>query len=449
MLESLPTPLVFLLGAAIALLLHTLGRSLLKRSSGNKRPSPLTPPPLSDLPPHTTPPRDSSQFFTAPHSPTPAPHPSPNTISSATTPAPSSEPVGVLTLMEEKYQKHHQNSVNDLTTRQEAIDAMVQPINQGLRELRVCLTEMQTSYTQTHKELSNTYADMRHEFQNIFSKTAHMGSWGEIQLQKVMEYAGLTEQIDFELQPELITPTGTSRPDAIVNLPQGGCIIIDAKTPMEQYLIATGVEADRKSNDYQQAIKKHIKALRQHINLLSKKEYTGDLRRHSGGDVITPQFVVLFVPLEGLYGLALEHHINIFEEACEKGIIIATPSSLLALLKTTALILREHDMLNHGREISRIAQSLMESFSQHTDHLGKLGRQFGKTLECYNQAVKSFDEGLLPQARELQGHGAGQHHVLVPAGTLHKVPRPPQDYSLANSSEKMDSNTVTPISRSS
>lgn len=327
----------------------------------------------------------------------------------------------LMPLMEERYLKHQQHAEQNLSERHNKIASLVEPIRSSLEEMNRQRQKMETSLKHEYKDVREACHSMQKQFTEIFSKNHKKGAWGEIQLRKIIEMAGLLEHVDFDLQPSLSPGTNKkSRPDALIRLPQNKCLIIDAKAPTEHFVKAREIE-HQDTTAFKKASKKHIDNLRTHIKKLSGKSY---FKTVAGchDELISAEFVVMFVPLEGLYALALEEHINLFEEASNQGVILSTPSSLLALMKTVAFIWQEHSITTHSAEINRKSLELMNSLDPLAQHLDELGKNLDKTIRSYNRSVHFFNEELQPCTRDLQNLGV-QKKSTTDLQPIERVPK--------------------------
>ena len=316
----------------------------------------------------------------------------------------------LLAIMEERHKRHHQAleeryniSEKNLSARQNQVASLVTPIQNQLQNIHTQMSQLEATRQDAYLGLKTACESMQKQFMEVFSKTSKKGSWGEIHLRNIIEMAGLTEHVDFDLQPSFPGKEQHSRPDALIKLPQKKCIIVDSKAPLEHFLQARELEC-QDPEAFKKATTQHIKNLREHIRNLAKKPYLKDLSNYQG-DYVSAEFIVMFVPLEGLYALALEHHVRLFEEASLHGIIISTPSSLLALMKTIAFIWQEHDITNHSREIISMSTSLMDSLTQLSEHLFGLGKNLEKSVSSYNGCVKAFKNDLMPKTASLSNLG--------------------------------------------
>jgi DNA recombination protein RmuC len=236
------------------------------------------------------------------------------------------------------------------------------------------------------------------------------GRWGEIQLRRVVELAGMLNHCDFfEQQQEK-----EFRPDLLVRLPAGRQIVIDAKVPLEAYLDAIQ-EQDDKTKQFK--FKEHARQVRAHIFQLSKKAYWEQFQP-------TPEFVILFLPSETIFSAALEHDPTLIEIGAEEGVIIATPSTLIALLRTVAYGWKQENLSAHAQKVSDLAHDLYKRLLDMSSHFSKMGRSLTSAVEAYNKGVGSLEARVLPVARKFQDLGAASSSLEIePLEGVDKIPR--------------------------
>ena len=216
------------------------------------------------------------------------------------------------------------------------------------------------------------------------------GSWGQIHLKRVVELSGLLNNCDFFEQKSAIHEDKVYRPDLIIRLPGKKQIIVDAKTPIEAYLDAQ----DKQDENRAQKLKSHALNLKKHINELSSKQYFSKFD-------FTPEYVILFLPAEAILSSAVSIEPTLLEMAAAKNIIIATPTTLIAILKTIAHIWKESEMSKNAHEIAKLGKELYERLQTMHSHFWKLGRNLSTSVDAYNQAIASLNSRVLVSAKKL------------------------------------------------
>jgi DNA recombination protein RmuC len=241
------------------------------------------------------------------------------------------------------------------------------------------------------------------------------GEWGEVQLKRCVELAGMTEHVDFTLQTTLQGEDGLLRPDAIVMLPAGRKVVIDSKVPLDAYLEV--LEAEDESSRRGELIR-HARQVRDHISKLASKRYQDQF---ASGD--TPDFVVCFMPSEAALHAAFEAEPNLYDYALEQKILIATPTTLVGLLRTVELGWRQERIAAEAQEIAGAANELYGRMGTFLQHLSKSGRQLSSAVNAYNSAVASAESRVMPSLRRFQELGAARGEELESPKAIDGAPR--------------------------
>ncbi|WP_240624958.1 DNA recombination protein RmuC [Kocuria tytonicola] len=227
--------------------------------------------------------------------------------------------------------------------------------------------------------------------------TTARGAWGEMQLRRVVEAAGMTRHVDFTEQTVRSTDTGVQRPDMVVNLPGAQSVVVDAKAPMSAYLDAQAVPADGSPENEQrraQLLAAHAKALRSHVNTLGTKKYWS-------AEENSPELVMCFVPVESALAAALDADATLLDHAARSNVALVSPVSLLASLKAVAFSWRQATLTDNARELYRLSRELYDRMGAVGKHLSDMGGSLRRSVEGYNKLVGSLESRVLPSARKI------------------------------------------------
>ncbi len=301
-----------------------------------------------------------------------------------------------LQLANENFQKFNTTATHDLNTLVQPLKENLTKYEKSLRQLELDRKEDYTSIKQEMTAVSQSNVNLRLETDRLkqaLQKPKVRGRWGEIQLNNVLELAGMTEHIDFEMEQMFDAPAGKKRPDAIVKLPGEKCIVIDAKTPLEAYL--KGIEAGNESEEQKKHFETHAKQLRNQIKVLSNSNYQNVVPN-------TLDFVVMFIPGESFYSVAMQYDPSLFDHALKHQVMITTPTSLVVLLKVIALNWQQEKLTENAKDIAAIGQELYERLANFNDHLRAHGRLLDKSIASFNKAVGSLESRVLPSTRKFE-----------------------------------------------
>jgi DNA recombination protein RmuC len=306
------------------------------------------------------------------------------------------------------------SAAGELGTRTEEIKRSLDPIAQSLRRVGEEVARLEQDRRMTHGQMRQMFESMSAEVGRLRDQTGTLvsalkrpqvrGAWGEMQLRNCVAAANMTEHVDFASQMSVSGSEGRLRPDLVVHLPAERDIVVDAKVPMDAYLRA--LEAADEGQQ-QQLLRQHGRQTRQHIDALASKSYHAQLAE-------SPEFVVMFIPNEGIYCAALEAEPTLLEHGAAKGVLIATPTTLIALLHATYYGWRQEKIAESAREIAAAGRELHKRIVTFLDPYAKLGRRLSSAVDAYNQGVGSLDARVLPQLRRLEEAGAGSEKP-VPA----------------------------------
>ena len=331
-----------------------------------------------------------------------------------------------LALADQKLATKKAEAAADLDERKKAIETLVAPLAEMLGKLESRTTEIEKSRVDAYSRLDEQIQLLAKATETLKDKTTSLttalegsqvrGRWGEIALRNIAELAGMTEHCDFEEQATLAEG---GRPDMTVNLPGGRLIAIDAKAPLTAYLEAS--EA-RTRADRDAALDRHVRDIRNHVRKLSGRDYAAALVAERGAEI---DLVVMFLPGDAFLGEAFRRAPDLQVEALRSKVLIATPTTLVALLRTVAIYWQQQSLADNAQAIADTARELYERASKFAEELSSVGRGLSSALDAYNRAVGSFDRRLIPLARRLEEMRIADHskRSLEAPAEVSEVPR--------------------------
>ncbi|MDD2324808.1 MAG: DNA recombination protein RmuC [Alphaproteobacteria bacterium] len=314
-----------------------------------------------------------------------------------------------LQMAEGKLQQREQAATATLDKKTVAIDAMIKPVEETLKAVNTQLQALEVKREGAYRELAEMVVASRESQTLLRKETSQLlqalrvptgrGRWGELQLQRILEMTGMSVHAhDFSTQTTVANEDGNIRPDVVVSLPGERCVIIDSKVPLSAYLdsVQTSDEAVRET-----ALKHHARQVREHIKTLGSKAYWEKIDG-------TPEFVVLFLPGEHFLSAALDYDSELMEYSTRSKVVLATPMTLIALLRTVAYGWRQEKMRESMVEMVEAGRKLHAALMVFARHMGDMGSRLGGAVEFYNKMVASFDRNVISKARKFEESGAIQ-----------------------------------------
>ncbi len=299
-------------------------------------------------------------------------------------------------------------------------DSLVKPIRESLDKVDTKIVALENARKEAYGSLSEqlkglalTSASLQSETTKLsrsLRSTSTAGRWGELQLQRVVELAGMVENVDFIQQ----SAVGEVRPDMIIRLPGGKSIAVDAKAPMQAFLEA--LEASDENVRKAKFIE-HARVVRGHIDALGNKSYWKNIQP-------SPEFVVLFIPGEAFYSAALRYEPDLFERGTAVGVILASPATLIALLKAAAYGWKQEALSKNADDIRKLGLELHERVAAVAENLDLLGQRLTQSVTAYNSTVSSVEGRILVTGRKLEKLGAGSEKKITEPRLIDEVPKP-------------------------
>jgi len=320
-----------------------------------------------------------------------------------------------------EFQRH---ATTDLEGRHKAIDALVQPLRESLTRVDSKLQEVERGRVSTHAQVAEqmrALAQAQHLLQTETGRLARAlrspnvrGQWGELQLRRVLENAGLVEGSHYELKESTQTEGGRLTPDAVIKLPGGKNVVVDAKVPLTAYLEAAEAENDQ-ARDLK--LRDHARQVKDHVNRLANKTYWAHFQP-------APDIVVMFIPGESLLTSALQADAALLEYSMSKGVMLASPLTLIALLRAIAYGWQQETVARNAQEISDLGRQLYDRIAKLAEHFDTVGRSLAKAVQAYNGAVGTLESRVLVTARRLKDKGVTAPSEFAEPAMVDHTPRP-------------------------
>lgn len=328
-----------------------------------------------------------------------------------------------LKLAQENLKQFQIQAKGELDQKEKAVENLVKPIKEALQkteqQIHAMEKERQAAYGSLSKHLetmAQTQRSLQNETRNLVNALRRpevRGQWGEMTLKRLAELAGMVEHCDFAEQVQVKTDEGVLRPDMMVRMPDGRNIVVDAKTPLDAYI--TAVEKDN-PEERQQALERHARQLRERVRELAGKAYWKQFAN-------TPDFVVLFIPGDQFLSAALDIDKGLLEEALANKVILATPTSFVALLRAVAYGWRQQSLAENAEKIRQVGEELYGRLVTFSEHLGKVGKSLETGVAHYNKAIGSFDSRIMPSVRKFSEMGIEKPKEVASHAPIEKAVR--------------------------
>jgi len=331
-----------------------------------------------------------------------------------------------LQLARERLARQQSDASQSLKERETAIESLVQPIRDALARTEAQIQAIERDRIDSFATIK-TQMEVLAGGQNLLSRETRnlvtalrrpdvRGQWGEITLRRLVELSGMTLHVDFTEQKQHSTDAGVIRPDMIVHMPEQREIVVDVKTPLDAYLSA--VEAQNEEERGLQ-LRRHAQIVGARVRELSSKQYWSQFER-------SPDFVVLFLPGDQFLTAALQENPGLIDDSLRQNVMLATPTSLVALLKTVAYGWRQTVLADNAAEIRRLGEDVYKRLAVFGEHLGRLGKSLGSSVDAFNKAVGSLEQQVMPAARRFPDLGlrvSREIEPIEPVANLARIPR--------------------------
>ncbi|MEN7343588.1 MAG: DNA recombination protein RmuC [Pseudomonadota bacterium] len=329
-----------------------------------------------------------------------------------------------LKLAEQNLKAQHEKADHLLAQREKSVEGLVKPIEAALKRSETQIAALEKARSEAYGGITEQLLNMQKMTTNLQSETRNLitalrrpevrGQWGEITLRRLVEMAGMVEHCDFVEQDTVRDEEGKAlRPDLIVRMPDQRELVVDVKTPLDAYLSAVEAADDATRTEH---LKRHERKVRERINELAKKSYWSQFKN-------SPEFVILFIPGDQFLTAALNENPSLIDDALRQNIILATPTSFVALLKAVAYGWNQLALAENAEQIRTLAIDLHSRLGAFTGHLAKIGRQLDGSVKAYNQAVGSMERNVLPGARKFVELGIPAKKALDDIPALETRPR--------------------------
>ena len=315
-------------------------------------------------------------------------------------------------------------ALRNLSEREKSVETMLAPVREALQKTHEQIARIEKDRAESFGALRNSLESvtlgqvaLQRETRNLVTALRRpevRGQWGEMTLKRLAELAGMVEHCDFVEQVHVPGEDGALRPDMIVNMPDGRQLVVDVKTPLDAYLSAAEATTDE---DRALALRRHALAVQERVRQLAQKAYWSQFE-HS------PDFVVLFIPGDQFLSAAVAELPNLLEDAIRQHVIIATPTSFVALLKAVGYGWRQNALADNAARIQELGEEIYKRLATFTSHLAKVGRTLGQSVDAYNSAIGSLERQVLPGARKFTELGLRPTKEIEETTPIDKLARP-------------------------
>ncbi len=328
-----------------------------------------------------------------------------------------------LELAKETLASYQEQATGELERRKQAIDALVQPVRETLDRFDAKIQDVEKARLEAYSSLREQVVALGATQQTLHAETSNLvkalrapnvrGRWGEIQLRRVVELAGMLEHCDFSEQQTVTSEDGRFRPDVVVRMPGGRVVVVDAKTPLDAYIAALEAPDEVMRNEL---LRRHARQVRDHVAKLSSKQYWAQFAQ-------TPDFVFMFIPGETFFSAALQQDPGLIEYALEQKVTLASPTTLISMLQAVAYGWRQEQVEENAQQISALGRTLYERLQTMAGHFENVGRSLDRTVDEYNKTVGSLEGRVMVQARRFSELGVSTQAELPELTTVDRTTR--------------------------